>query len=38
MSKKPATAPLTRKPHLPGNQAAVANRKGRITLPKVGVK
>jgi hypothetical protein len=37
MSKKPAT-PLTRKPHLPGNQTAIANRKGRITLPKVGRK
>jgi hypothetical protein len=26
------------KPHLPGNQTAVANRKGRITLAKVGGK
>jgi hypothetical protein len=38
MSKQAAAVKLTRKPHLPGNQAAVANRKGRITLSKVGVK
>jgi hypothetical protein len=38
MSKKPATVPLKRKPHLPGNQTALANRKERITLSKVGAK
>jgi hypothetical protein len=35
--KKPLKV-LTRKPHLPGNPGAIANRKGRITLAKVGRK
>jgi hypothetical protein len=38
MSKPASAVKLTRKPHLPGNKGAIANRKGRITLPKVGVK